>query len=180
MPAAIKGIPWDLIKDAICSLGLTYDQVAQKYGIKAATIRKRAQRYSWPIPSAVTNRLQTIVAQRSNAVSQKVSQNTLLTQQKADLWLERQQEARETAFSVGMHALRKAKDVPIEAKSWKDLNYANDIVRKAAGLDKQDGERPVNPWGFVVGVFQQMGGSIGPEKTANAVEVIPEGQDSGQ
>lgn len=149
MPAALQDVPWHLIQAAICDHEFSYEDTAKKYGIKSATIRQRAKRYKWPIPAAVHARVKEKLLERSQQKQIEVSRTLSQTEQKADIWLERQEEARNLGYSVGIEALKSAKKKPLPVNSWKDLNYANDIVRKATGLDKQD-QVQQNPFGWLV------------------------------
>lgn len=168
MPAALPDVPWHLIQAAVCDLELSYEETATRYGIKSATIRQRAKRYKWPIPAVVRERVKEKLLERSQKQKIEVSRSLSQTEQKADIWLERQEEARVLGYEVGIKALKDAKKKPLSVETWKDLNYANDIVRKATGLDKQD-QQQGNPFGWLI--HMSKGNSFEQEGTASIVEI---------
>ncbi len=127
MPAALS-IDWPTVRSAV-EAGASYAKCAEVFGIKETAIRKRASLDKWLVPS----RLRGIVSRASvRRVSQEVSQ-TLGERAVAESWQERAESHRALMFGKATEALRAA--VPPALRTWRDLEIADRVARKAAGLE---------------------------------------------
>lgn len=113
---------WLVIEQAV-SAGLDIVDAEKKFGVKADTIRKRSTRYKWVMPKHV-----------ALAVRAK---NEIAVQKAAENWLEKGEQHRETAFQVASDSVKKFKAKA--PKNFRELEAADKIARRAAGLDTGDG-----------------------------------------
>lgn len=125
-PELTEEIRWALAKDACCNLGLNQREASEKYGLSYDALRKRCEREEWPLPERV-----------SKAVT-ILSQNRLLAEKQAETLLEKGEMHRAVAFDVGHKALKQALAAPPEIKDWADLERADKMARRAAGLDNSE------------------------------------------
>jgi transposase len=117
---------WILAKEAVCRLGLSQREAADRYGLSYEALRKKCQREEWPIPARVA------------AAVPIVSRNRLLAQQEAESWLERGEQHRGRMFALAEKALKTVESLPPDVKDWSDVERLDKIARRAAGLDSGD------------------------------------------
>jgi hypothetical protein len=98
-----------------------------------------------------------------------VSQNREIARNEAESWLEKGEIHRGMAFKVAHQAVARAMKSPPEVKDWADLERADKMARRAAGLE-QDVAAQGNAFTFtlvkeLVGVADavEIGGEILPE-----------------
>ena len=150
-------IRWVLAKEAICSHGITGKEAAARYGLSYDALRQRCHREAWPTMEAV-----------ARVVTEK-SQNREITAQSAENWLEKGEIHRGMAFKIAHQAVKNAIKAPPEVKDWADLERADKMARRAAGLE-QDIATQSNAFTFtlvkeLVGVADavEIGGELLPE-----------------
>ena len=131
---------WLLAREAVCRLGYSQKEAADKYGLSYDALRQRCSREEWPVPSRI-----------KEAVSQ-VSQNRLLARQEAETWLERGEQHRGRMFALAERALRDIENRPPDVKDWSDIERIDRMARRAAGLDSGD-EKSGNS--FTLNLIQQ-------------------------
>lgn len=113
---------WIAIEQAVAA-GLTFVEAETKFNVKLDTIRKRAARHKWVLPSHVA----AVVRAKHEIAVQKAAEN----------WLEKGEQHRETAFKVASDSVKKFKAKA--PKNFRELEAADKIARRAAGLDTGEG-----------------------------------------
>jgi transposase len=151
MPNAIKS-DWEAIKMLVCA-GTTYREAAEQFQITEAVIRKRASREKWPTPRAVREKARELMAIKRKAqdgqhqpivpVSQRVT-NELLTAKMAENWVEKGESHRALVFEMAHSALQKTSKRPPKLQDWQDIERADKMARRAAGLETNDVSRKFN------------------------------------
>jgi hypothetical protein len=117
-------IPWAAIEQC-CIAGMTNTEAAAKFGVKADTVQRRALRHKWTTPLAVAKRSAQL-ARETSATVETVAQD----------WLEKGEAHRIKAFDIASESVAKFK--PKAPKSFRELESADRIARRAAGLDVAD------------------------------------------
>ena len=116
-------VDWQPIRTAICVGGLSYEEAAQKFGVKANTINRRAQREGWTVTD-----LDKVEIEKVKNLSRAVRES----------WAERGEAHRNTMFGLATRAIAESKlSAP---KNWRDLETADKIARRAAGLEDADAQ----------------------------------------
>ena len=127
---------WSAIRSAIEN-GSSMEKVASRFGVKRETIKKRAQRGGWILPSDIEKLALQGKPPLSPKLSPKESKATALALI-AESWAEKGEEHRRLTFEKAHHAIRNAKvDAP---KNWRDFEIADKVARKAAGLESGDSQ----------------------------------------
>lgn len=116
-------IDWQPIRIAVMTGGLSYDEASAKFGVKSNTIAQKAKREGWK----VTDRERAEI-ERAKALSIAVRES----------WAERGERHRNAMFDLASRAIGEAK-VPAP-KNWRDLETADKIARRAAGLEDADAQ----------------------------------------
>lgn len=117
MPVKFKTV-WPAIEQAVAA-GMSFAEAEQKFSVPRNTISKRATRYKWVMPKHVD----AVVRHRHEVAIQKAAEN----------WLERGEQYREEVFDIAAKSVKKFK--PKAPKSFRELEAADKIARRAAGLD---------------------------------------------
>lgn len=120
----LAGVNWEDI-EAACIAGLSYLEAEKRYGVKANTIRQRAQRKKWPTPTAI--------ASRAKELSRETGQNPAVIM--AD-WQSRGEKWRENVFQIATESLKTVKKLKVNGA--KDFELIDKVGRRAAGLDVAD------------------------------------------
>jgi hypothetical protein len=156
-----SNIPWIEIERE-CIAGLTFEDAGRKFNVKAGTIRRRSLRHHWPTPTAVVK--------RARALGLKSAEKTL--DKAAVDWTEKGETHRIKAFEIASESVAKFK--PKAPKTFRELEAADKIARRAAGLDVSEVQ---------VQTLIQMNESINefdqqPEEIVDAevIEVIPDSE----
>jgi hypothetical protein len=120
-----ENLRWVLAKEAVCKLGLSQKEAAERYCLSYDALKQRSCREKWP----TIERVARIVTERS------------LNEKKAELaaetWLEKGEIHRGMAFQVAHKAVKQAMLAPPEVKDWADLERADKMARRAAGLESE-------------------------------------------
>jgi hypothetical protein len=152
-----EDLRWILAKEAVCKLGYSQKEAADRFSLSYEWLRKKCQREEWPIPARV------------QAAVPIVSQNREIARNEAESWLERGENHRLEAFRLASEAVKRAGKAPPEINDWADLERADKMARRAAGLE-QDVASQGNAFTFnlvkeLVGVADavEIGGEILPE-----------------
>ncbi|HEY5812118.1 MAG TPA: hypothetical protein VIT23_05655, partial [Terrimicrobiaceae bacterium] len=127
---------------------------AEQFHITEAAIRKRASREKWPTPRAVREKARELMAiKRSNGqddqhqpivpMSQRVT-NELVTAKMAENWLEKGEVHRALAFRIAHEALTTASAKARRIQDWQDIEKADKMARRAAGLEAEGASGTVN------------------------------------
>jgi hypothetical protein len=137
---------WEAIKTLVVS-GVGFKEVADQTGVGWESIRKRAQREGWPYPAAVARKAKEMMASVSKPMVRVDNQSVPSVPEVdseldlqgivADSWLERAENHRVLAFNIAHKALKGSKSVPI--RGWRDIDTADKMARRAAGLDSTEG-----------------------------------------
>lgn len=109
-----------------------YGAAAKHFNVKEDTIRKRAKRHLWPLPSVIAAKA---LALKSAGTVQK-AQNGALSDQVVKTLAERGEEHAKTVFDLASTELAKLKKLPI--RNWKDAEIADKAARRAAGMGNDD------------------------------------------
>ena len=120
-------IDWQSERTAVMVGGLSNGQAAEKVGIKYQAVQKRSRREGWeraPEPK-VPDKIQ---LERTRELSAIVRES----------WAERGERHRSYMFDLASRAISDAK-VPAP-KNWRDLETADKIARRAAGLEDADAQ----------------------------------------
>jgi hypothetical protein len=122
-----ENIRWALAKEAVCKGFCNQREASERYGLSYDALRKRCEREEWPIPERVLK-----------AVTE-LSHNRQIARETAVNWSEKAELAKVLAFDIASAALQKAKDAPLPLKDWSDIEKADKMARRAAGLDNGEG-----------------------------------------
>lgn len=109
-----------------------YSAAAKHFAVKEDTIRKRAKRHAWPLPSVVAAKALAL----KNAGTVQSAQNGAIIEQSAKTLAERGEEHAKTVFDLASGALKALKKLPV--RNWKDAEIADKAARRAAGLGNDD------------------------------------------
>jgi hypothetical protein len=155
-----EAIRWELAKEAVCSHGILQKEAAARYGLSYDALRQRSAREKWPTMEKL-----------SRVVTEK-SLNEKKLEMAAETWLEKGEIHRGMAFKVAHKAVKQAMLAPPEVKDWADLERADKMARRAAGLEQETAQQS-NSFTFtlvkdVVGVADavEIGQDIPPEEPA--------------
>ena len=122
MPAALD-LPWDVIRLEF-SQGVTIGQLVDKYGVAEGTLCSRAKREQWMQLRPQTHAMTAMEAQRMAAKNV----GTSLAEKGA---------AYAARMFEKMSTLAEAANLP-PPKNFKDMEIADRLARRAAGLDTAD------------------------------------------
>ena len=127
MPQAELDVDWPTI-ERLAITGIPMEELAKRYEIGAGTIRKRAFDKKWPIPSKIKR-----LAREQGL---KVTDGNESLKIAAESLQERAEAYSLTIFNkVSSLAKKGLSNVPIP-QNWKELDTADRMARRAAGLDK--------------------------------------------
>lgn len=116
---------WDEI-EKLAIAGVDYPELSRRFDISQNTIRVRARRHKWPTPLAIACRVKQLKAKTP-------SQAPDLIDAAAQDWHARGEAHRKTAFEKANKSMKKFK---VKApKNFRELKVADDVARRAAGLD---------------------------------------------
>jgi len=116
-------IDWQPIRIAVMTGGLSYEEAAKKFNVKANTIGQKAKREGWKVTD-----LERAEVERAKALSNAVKES----------WAERGEQHRHRMFSLAAKAIDESK---VQApRNWRDLETADKIARRAAGLEDADAQ----------------------------------------
>lgn len=116
-------IDWQPIRTAVAVGGLSYEEASKKFGVKANTINRRAQREGWTVTD-----LEKAEIAKVKELSASVRQS----------WAERGEEHRNKMFGIATRAIEAANlSAP---RNWRDMETADKIARRAAGLEDADAQ----------------------------------------
>lgn len=124
MPAALQGVDWEAIKLFVVSTS-NYIEAASQFGVKEFTIRQRSHRENWPVQSRVSSEVK------------KRQENDQIIGKLADSWLEKGEQHRARAFGIATKAMEAVERKPLPLKDWSDLEKADKMARRAAGLEDE-------------------------------------------
>lgn len=110
--------------EAYFRMGHTFNETAEKFNVPPATIRQMASRNGWTLAE---------VADEQKTIAARVAQ--LVT----ETWAEKAEAHRRAMFKLASEALSKA--TPQAPKNWRDIETADKIARRAAGLDDDGGQK---------------------------------------
>lgn len=119
-------LKWILAKEAVCRLGYSQREAADKYGLSYDNLRQRCVREEWPVPSRV-----------KEVVSQ-VSLNRAVAQLEGETWAERAEKSKKLAWAITERPLNALIETPERApkvQNWSDIATIVKLNRQAAGLD---------------------------------------------
>jgi hypothetical protein len=129
---------WQAVEKAVCA-GMGYTEAARRFGIHSPhTIMMRARRNKWPVPARIKQRtlaLQQAVTRRAEAYEALRERNQEITETIAESWAEKGERHRAHAFEMATKALQKAANQDLPLHDWQDIDRADKIARRAAGLD---------------------------------------------
>jgi hypothetical protein len=123
-PGSKAAINWEPIKMAIVSGQMTWPEASRAFEVKEDTIRKRANREAWPTPKRIAKAIQTKL---SNPV-----QNSAVGEAVANIARERIERHIATAFDIASKSVAKFRAKA--PKDFRELNVADQIARRAAGI----------------------------------------------
>ena len=156
MPDKLKNVPWDEIRDAYL-LGESSVSIGKRYKMNPSTIRCYASREKWMTPRNVKQRLAKEITKtkaaelRGHLTSEEAAQRIGDIKNVRDTLQARQQEHRAKIEDIVGSKIKSHKLPAI--KTWRDLDTADRIQRRALEMDKDTPNAVVN-----VGVLS--GGAI--------------------
>lgn len=118
---------WVPIEHDACVNGLTAPELEAKYGIKANTINQHARRNKWPWAHKIIPEIQ----RRAIAVGAARA-----VREVAEEWSQRGEDHRNLVFNLAHDSLKKMK--PKAPKNFRDAKMADDMARRAAGLETSE------------------------------------------
>ena len=123
MPAALK-VNWDAIRIEFAH-GEGLEALAKKYNVAFGTLAARSSRERWIElrPQGHAKGLQSPVLEAGKAVAKSI----------AETWSEKGEAYRKMVFGKTASLVEQATLAP--PKNWKDVEIADKIARRAAGLD---------------------------------------------
>lgn len=119
-------IPWDKIVPELQN-GLTMPEAARLYNVKYDTIKQYVKRNKILLPS---RKLQHNIERHLTTVVEKAVEKVV------EKWAERGEQHREAAFNIAHESLKKFK--PKSPRNFRELEAADKIARRAAGLETAD------------------------------------------
>ena len=124
--ANIEGakIAWKDVKNACEIEGLTITEVCTRYKLKYPAVYARATRGKWKVVSSINK--------RAKELQKREAELTTTAAQ----WAKRGDAHRDLVFNLAHSALAKAKLRP--PRTFKEAKVADDMARKACGLDDRD------------------------------------------
>lgn len=148
-PQNIAVETWQAVEKAVCA-GMGYSEAARRFGVRSPhAIIMRARRNRWPVPSRIVERahaLQRSVTARA-AVTEGIRQgNEEVAESLAASWAEKGEQHRALAFGLSHTALAKSK--PPALQTWRDMEIADKMARRAAGLDSEGATGNTNIFQF--------------------------------
>jgi hypothetical protein len=159
----IKSMNGDIVEwaevEKLAVAGVPLIDLSRKFNIKAATVRKRAQRFHWTTPVAIARR----------ALQIQSVKNELAVNQAATDWVAKGEAHRKKAFEIASESVKAFR--PKAPRNFRELESADKIARRAAGLDVSEVQ---------VQTLIQMNENIDnfdqPEEITDAeiIEVIPD------
>jgi hypothetical protein len=123
MPVKIDWEPID--KDLVA--GMSTADASYKYAVKQETIQKHINRTKLAVPSQALMRN---IERRLNKVGEKAVEAAVTN------WLEKGEQHREAAFEIAHESVKMF--TPRAPKSFRELEAADKVARRAAGLDTSD------------------------------------------
>jgi hypothetical protein len=117
-------VAWKDVKNACEIEGLTITEVCTRYKLKYPAAYARATRGKWSVISSVKK--------RANELQKREDELTTTAAQ----WARRGDAHRDLVFNLAHGALAKAKLKP--PRTFKEAKVADDMARKACGLDDRD------------------------------------------
>lgn len=131
---------WDAVKVSYLA-GLSTKEIAQQYGLEEQTVATKVCKAGWN--KIIKDSIKTVVP--DNKILEKT----------ADLlemdWKNKGAGHRAHVFKIAHEALKKA-SLPAP-RSWKDAQIADNMARKAAGLDEEKGAVAVVNVGWMHGTI---------------------------
>jgi hypothetical protein len=118
-------VAWEDVKNACEIEGLTITEVCARYRLKYPAVYARATRGKWTVISSVKK--------RAKELQKREAELTTTAAQ----WTKRGETHRELVFKVAHGALAKAKLQP--PRTFKEAKIADEMARKACGLDVNEG-----------------------------------------
>lgn len=142
-----KNIPWDKIKDAYL-LGETSTKIASRYDIKPSTIRSKASREGWPTPRNIKVKLAEQIndikaAQLKGEMEYHEAEKQMNHLDTVAKTLSARQAAHRETISDIVGKKIKTNRVP-EIKTWRDLDTADKIQRRALDMDRDSPDSVIN------------------------------------
>lgn len=122
---------WDIIERWMI-LHDDFPACAKEFNMKEDTVRKRARRYAWPLPSVIAKRAAEIRA----LPNVQPARNGALIEQSAKTLAEKGEEHANTMFDLAAGAIAAVKKLPI--KNWRDAEIADKAARRSAGMGNDD------------------------------------------
>lgn len=171
MPAALK-VDWAAIRLAAVAGRLSYEELAEQFGVEQATIRQRAKREGWTqraitTGEAVDNVLPKPRFSESEDLGLRGSERRMTTEQAVsravtDTWAKRIEESKEGWHRItarGRKAIERMDDDEIVAVVDK-AGKLFDMERKNLGLDKEQGNQTNVVIGFLNEGFTDAGEGV--------------------
>jgi hypothetical protein len=131
-----KAIDWAGVKEAFI-LGMPIKEIAKLFNCSYKTIENRSYAEDWPSPEKVMKLVEGDARLVEQAKNRELTKNMALSiADKADAY---QQVIFDQVSKLITKKVKKPKF--LEVKDWKDLDTADKIARRAAGLDNGEGTK---------------------------------------
>jgi hypothetical protein len=147
-------INWEPIKMALVSGQMNVGEAATTFKVKPATVYKRLEREAWPVPKRITKAVQ------------KVVENSAVGEAVANIARERINKHIETAFDIASKSVAKFR--PKAPKDFRELNVADQIARRSAGIQNDA------PQTAVMLLLNEAVNAFDPDAQPIEAEIIPD------
>lgn len=145
-------VAWSDVKNACESEGLTITEVCARYKLKYSAVYARSTRGKWKVISSVKK--------RANELQKREAELTTTASQ----WARRGDAHRNLVFNLSHRALAKAKLKP--PRTFKEAKIADEMARKACGLDQLDDRSQA----VLIHINEMVGGDEEPPFEVNVID----------
>ena len=128
-----SSIPWSEIKHKYETGRMNSTEISRQYGVKADTVRKRAQRQQWQTPSGLRDKARELL-RKADHIDGQVSDELI------EDFKERRNSHRKRMAKIADQYLNDVADgvIDINVSSMNDLKALDDITRRNLGMDIED------------------------------------------
>lgn len=120
-------VAWDAVKDALLKENLTIKEASARFKIKVRTLYERCRRYGWKPVHATAKAARKELAKKVHDEILKIGADGVID------WTNAGEKHRKTAFKIAHASVAKFK--PRAPKNFRELEAADKMARRAAGLE---------------------------------------------
>lgn len=149
MPGKRKTISkeiWEAVRFDAETIGLSYQELADKWEMNIGSIRAKASRHGWVMPHMIMRKAEELRAQGEIPSEED---DLAAVQQKAEIKAKsaaKSLESRRASHSkiigqIARQSLKQAKKTGVKIRTARDLQIIADVERKNLGMDKPEEEK---------------------------------------